>query len=63
MHKAIIKTKQGDKEIYFSYSRHSDAVGVTAFCTGDNGFEATYVRDENIKEIIRDPSMNSFMDN
>ena len=62
MHKAIIKTKNGDKEIYFTYSRHSDILGVTAFCTGECAQEVTYVKDANIRKIIRDPSVKTIME-
>lgn len=63
MHKAIIKNKKGKKEeIYFTYSRHSDELKVTAFCVGEGAIETYYVRDENIIKIIPDPSVHSIMD-
>ena len=62
MHKAIIKTNKGNKEIYFTYSRHSDILNVTAFCTGEGGQEVTYIKDANILKIIRDPSVRTIME-
>lgn len=62
MHKATVKTKRGYEPIYFTYSRHSDDLKVTAFFTGECGKEVTYVRDENIIEIIRDPPVYTIME-
>ena len=62
VHKAIISTKNGNKEIYFNRSRHSEAMNVTAFFI-DNSSETTYVKDENIKRIILDPNLEpSYLD-
>lgn len=59
MHKATIKTKRGYEPIYFSYSRHSDSLKVTAFCIGDSGADVLYVKDSAIIEIIPDPSLKN----
>lgn len=62
MHRAIIKTKKGFKEFYFSHTRHSDELKVTALCVGKCGNETLYVRDENIVEIQYDPSIKESQD-
>lgn len=59
MYKATIKTKRGYEPIYYSYSRHSDALKVTAFCIDESGSEVLYVKDSAIIEIVPDPSLEN----